>query len=66
MPLGTHDHPFYKPRWRRLAIVATTALWAIFELLFVKDGFWSVISVATWVYCFWVFIWTWNETPPET
>ncbi|WP_108485203.1 hypothetical protein [Oceaniglobus ichthyenteri] len=26
------DHPFYKPLWRRIAITAFCALWAMFEL----------------------------------
>jgi hypothetical protein len=66
MPLGVHDHPFYKPKWRRQAIVATTAIWSVFELLIAKDGFWSVIAIAVWGYSFWTFIWTWKDTPPET
>jgi hypothetical protein len=65
MPFGVHDHPFYKPKWRRQAIVATTAMWAIFELLIAKDGFWSVIAIAVWGYSFWTFIWTWKDAPPE-
>jgi hypothetical protein len=66
MPFGVHDHPFYKPKWRRQAIVATTAIWAVFELLIAKDGFWSVIATAVWVYSFWTFIWTWKDEPPAS
>lgn len=61
MPFGIHDHPFYKPKWRRQAIVASTALWAIVELLVAKDGFWTVIAVAIWAYCFWTFLLNWKE-----
>jgi hypothetical protein len=61
MPFGVHDHPFYKPKWRRLAIVAATASWALFELLFAKDGFWTAIAVAVWVYCLWTFLLNWKD-----
>lgn len=63
MPLGVHEHPFYKPKWRRVAIVASTALWVGFELLFAKDGFWTAISVAVFAYCAWVFLLNWKEQP---
>lgn len=63
MAFGVHDHPFYKPKWRRQAIVAVTAAWAIFELLVAKDGFWTVIAIAVWVYCLWFFLLNWKDTP---
>jgi hypothetical protein len=64
MPLGVHDHPFYKPKWRRVAIVAVTAVWALFELFVSKNGFWTVLAVAVCAYSFWVFLWTWKDEPP--
>jgi hypothetical protein len=64
MPLGVHEHPFYKPKWRRQAIVASTTLWVMFELFVAKDSFWSVIAIAVWAYSFWVFLWTWKDAPP--
>jgi hypothetical protein len=64
MNFGATDHPFYKPKWRRQAIVAATAIWAIVELTYGSSGFWRVISVGVWAYCFWVFMWTWKDAPP--
>jgi hypothetical protein len=64
MAFGVHDHPFYKPKWRRQVLVATTAAWAIFELLIAKDGFWTVIAIGVWAYSFWVFILNWKDAPP--
>jgi hypothetical protein len=61
MPLGIHDHPFYKPKWRRQAIVASAALWAIFEVLVAKDGMLTGIAVATWAYCLWAFLLNWKD-----
>jgi hypothetical protein len=61
MPFGVHDHAFYKPKWRRVAIVALAAAWAMFELLLGKDGLWTVISIAVWAYCFWAFLLNWKD-----
>ena len=56
MPLGVHDHPFYKPLWRRVAVVVTVALWAAFETFYAEDGLWTAISVATLGYSVWAFL----------
>jgi hypothetical protein len=56
MAFGVHDHPFYKPLWRRVAIVATTAVWAGVEAFFSSNGFWSVIAGATFFYCIYAFL----------
>jgi hypothetical protein len=64
MAIGVHDHPFYRPKWRRLLLVATTALWASFELFIAKDGFWAVLAAAVFAYCLWVFILNWKDAPP--
>lgn len=63
MPLGVHDHPFYRPLWRRIAIVATTAIWSAFEIFFSRDGFWSVIAIAVFAYCAWAFLVAYKAPP---
>jgi hypothetical protein len=64
MAFGVHDHPFYKPLWRRVALVATTVLWFAFELFMAKDGLWQVLSGAVCAYSAWVFLITWKDQPP--
>jgi hypothetical protein len=56
MAFGVHDHPFYRPLIRRVLIVASTAIWAVVEFLYSKDGFWTVIAGALFVYCVWAFL----------
>lgn len=56
-------HPFYRPLWRRIVIVATTAIWSAFEILYAGSGFWSVIAVAFFVYSLWTFFIAYK--PPE-
>ena len=40
--LGDLRHPFFRPAWRRIAIVAVAGLWGLFEL---STGavFWGVL-----------------------
>lgn len=56
-----HTHPFYKPFWRRVVIVATTALWVAFELIYSQSPFWSVLAVATFLFCVWNFLITYPK-----
>jgi hypothetical protein len=56
MDLGKHDHPFYRPLWRRIAIVLVTGAAAALEVFYTRDGFWSVIFVAIFAYCIWAFL----------
>ncbi len=64
MAFGIHDHPFYKPKWRRALLVASTALWAGFETFVAQDGFWMVLSVAVFAYSLWIFLLNWKDAPP--
>lgn len=58
-------HPFYRPLWRRIVIVVTTAVWSVIELFYAHDGFWGVIAVAFFAYSLWTFFITYKP-PPET
>ncbi len=72
MRLRDRDHPFFRPLWRRVLIVALVAAWAAFELFVTGDGFWSVLAVAILAYAGWIFILDWKPErdglggkPPE-
>lgn len=53
---------FYRPRGRRIVICAAVVVWAGLETWH-RDPFWSVISIACAVYCYYVLFWTYR--PPE-
>jgi hypothetical protein len=53
---------FYRPRGRRIVICAAAVVWAALETWH-RDPFWSVISIACAVYCYYVLFWTYK--PPE-
>lgn len=53
------DHPFYKPLWRRLALIAAIGVWAFYEIAFVRDPMWMVLTGGLFVYAVWNFIVIW-------
>lgn len=61
MKIAERDHPFYRPLWRRVAIVAVVAVWAAWEVIYVKDGLWTMISVAFLGYAVWMFFITYKK-----
>lgn len=63
------DHPFYRPLWRRIAIVAVVTAWFLYELLVGQDGFWTMLSGAMLGYAVWIFLISWNgpkDPPPAS
>ncbi len=61
-----HDHPFYKPLWRRIAIVVVVALWLAFELFYAQNQLWIMLALGMLAYAVYVFFWTWPKTPKDT
>ena len=58
-------HPFYKPLWRRVAVVVTIALWLAFELYQQSDGLWIAIAGGMLVYAVYIFFITWPKDTAE-
>jgi hypothetical protein len=64
-----HEHPFYKPLWRRIAIVVVVALWLAFELFYSRNELWIMLALAMLAYAIYVFFWTWpkqSDDPPKS
>lgn len=59
------DHPFYKPLWRRVLIVAVIALLLAFEIYMGSDGFWLTMYVVALAYAVYTFFITWPKDSPE-
>ena len=53
-------HPFYKPLWRRIVIVAVCASWFVMEAVVLKEPLWALLSGAMGAYAAWVLLWTWR------
>ncbi len=54
--------PFYKPLWRRIAIIAAVALWLGFEI-YGGSGFWTAIAAGMLCYAVWIFFLSWPKPP---
>jgi len=64
--LEVPDHPFYRPLWRRLAIIAVAGGWTAFEILWSGNAMWMVIAAGFLLYSLWVFLIAWKEPPPPS
>lgn len=56
MKIADQQHPFYKPLWRRIAIVVVVALWLAFELWMGSTGIWLAMAGGMLAYAIWVFL----------
>lgn len=55
------NHPFYRPLWIRVTLVAVTGLWASYENFVIKDPMWMVLTAGIFVYAAWVFLIKWVD-----
>ena len=63
MKLVEQDHPFFKPLWRRVAIVALVAAWLAVEVFYVRDSLWIMVAAGMLAYAVWTFLLKWPKTP---
>lgn len=62
------EHPFLRPLYRRVILVAICFAWAGFEL-YMGSQTWAILSAAIGVYGVWIFFVTYkplDETPPAS
>lgn len=67
MAFREQQHPFYKPLWRRIVIVAVVAAWVVFEFVTSSSPLWIMLAVAFLIYAVYMFFITWpkdDEPPP--
>ena len=66
------DHPFFRPLWRRIAIVAVCLVWAAIEFA-TGTPFWGTLALAFAAYGAWQFLFAYKPvqtaepeaSPPE-
>lgn len=59
------DHPFFRPLWRRIAIVAACATWGGFEILMASVG-WGIFFLGVAGLCFWGFFIRFKPLEPDS
>lgn len=58
------DHPFFRPLWVRIAVVAVCLGWAAFEFVG-GTPFWGVLFGGIGFYCVWVFFLAADPAPDD-
>lgn len=53
------NHPFFRPLWRRIAIVVFCAAWSVFEFV-TGSGFWGTLAGGMAAYGAWQFLITYK------
>ena len=56
-----NQHPFFRPLWRRIAVILVCVGWAILEFA-TNAPFWGMIALGFTAYAIWAFLLTYN--PP--
>ena len=56
-----HEHPFFRPLWRRIAFTLVCAAWAVFEFAANAPG-WGMIALGFTFYAAWQFFWLYRES----
>ena len=59
-----YEHPFFRPLWRRVAIVAVCATWAVLEWAS-NSPFWGVIALGFTGYAIWQFLYLYKAPPAD-
>jgi hypothetical protein len=59
-----HEHPFFRPLWRRVAVVAVCLGWSIFEFA-TGASMWGTIALAFAGYAIWQFFYLYKEPSGE-
>jgi hypothetical protein len=61
--LKDHEHPFFRPLWRRVAVVALCVAWSIFEFS-TGASMWGMIAAGFAAYAVWQFFYLYKPADP--
>ncbi|MBG1233164.1 DUF3329 domain-containing protein [Aestuariivirga litoralis] len=63
--MNINENPFYRPLWRRIAILAVTGGWAFYDGVIAREPIWTMVWGAIFVYSFYAFIINYPKQPKE-
>ena len=63
--MNVNDNPFYRPLWRRIAILVVTGAWALYDGVYARSPLWTMIWGVIFVYSLWTFIINYPKQPKE-
>ena len=58
------DHPFFRPLWRRIAVVGVAATWGVFEIMMGATG-WGMLFLGLAAICFYGLFITFDPREPD-
>jgi hypothetical protein len=62
MKIIDESHPFYKPLWRRVALVGVLAGWTAFEVFYTQQLLWIAVAGGLFAYTAWIFLISWRDS----
>jgi len=57
-----NEHPFFRPLWRRIAVVALCVFWTAIEF-YNGDQLWLTITAGMTLYAVYVYLWAYRPPP---
>lgn len=60
--MSDQDHPFLRPLWRRIVLVAICVGWSIVEFASAQP-FWGMLAAGMAAYGAWLYLWTYPRPP---
>ena len=58
-----YQHPFFRPLWRRIAIVLVCVVWAVLEYVS-NSQTWAMIAAGMAAYAAWQYLYLYQAPPP--
>ena len=65
MALKENDVTWFRPLWRRLAVVGFLVAWLAWELLWSRDSFWALLVGAALAYALYSLFYAFPKEPPH-
>ena len=62
MKIIDESHPFYRPLWRRVTLVAVLAGWTAFEVFITQQPLWMLVAGGLFAYTAWIFLISWKDS----
>jgi hypothetical protein len=65
--MNDNRHPFYRPLWIRVTLVALVATWTVVEWTLGGGSIWAYVATGMLAYGIWAFFITYRpDDPPHT
>lgn len=65
MALKENDLNWFRPLWRRVAVVVFLTAWLIWEVVWTKETLWMVLVGAALAYSLWNFFYAFPKEEPK-